>query len=307
VNNYRTFEVAVPGGTLRGGIWGSSGPAVLCAHGITGNHVSFEALGEQLGDFARVIAPDHRGRGRSRDITGPWGMKQHASDLMAVLDHLGIRRADVVVGHSMGGFTAAVTAARYPERIGGIVMVDGGIPVLRMPFVTKLPFSELIVEYLIKRVIGPSLTRLEMSFASRDAYRQFWRGHPALIGNWSEYVEHYLDYDLMGEPPSLRPTTRKDAMMRDVFTQLEEDLIPRSLKQLRQPVRFLRAEHGVMNDKPLYDAQRLAKQSTVIRQFVSRSLPGINHFTILLSERGAREIAAEVRALLDSTRPGWDA
>ena len=41
---YRTFDVAVEGGTLRAGAWGTDGPLVLCSHGITGNHVSFEAL-----------------------------------------------------------------------------------------------------------------------------------------------------------------------------------------------------------------------------------------------------------------------
>jgi lipase len=299
---YQEFDVAVRGGTLHGGVWGTSGPVVLCAHGITGNHMSFESLGDALGGSCRVIAVDNRGRGRSRDITGPWGMVQHAADMIAVLDHFGIARADVAVGHSMGGFTVAITAARYPERIGGLVMVDGGIPVFRLPFLTKLPFSEWIIERLVKRVIGPSLTRLDMTFESRDAYRAFWRDHPSLVGQWSKYVEDYIDYDLTGEPPNLRPTTRKDAMLRDVFTQIDEDLVGVSLKALRHPIRFLRAERGVMNDKPLYDPARFAKLTAGMPRFVSRDLAGMNHFTILLSQRGGEEVAAEVRALLEGDK-----
>ncbi|MGH7857892.1 MAG: alpha/beta fold hydrolase, partial [Candidatus Binatia bacterium] len=113
MSTYRTFDVSVEGGTLRVGGSGTSGPVVLCSHGITANHVTFDALADELGDGFRILAPDHRGRGRSRDVAGPWGMRAHAADLVAALDHEGIERADVLVGHSMGGFVAAVTAAEY--------------------------------------------------------------------------------------------------------------------------------------------------------------------------------------------------
>ncbi len=107
---YRTFDLPVTGGTLHTAVWGTQGPVVLCSHGLTANHTEFQALADQLGDEFRVIAPDHRGRGRSCDITGPWGMAAHATDLVALLDHLGIRKVDLLLGHSMGGFVAAITA-----------------------------------------------------------------------------------------------------------------------------------------------------------------------------------------------------
>src|SRR5690349_1757100 len=98
----KSIDVPVQGGTLRVGLWGDRGPVVVCAHGITANHVEFLALAEQLKD-CRLIAPDLRGRGRSNAIEGPWGMAAHAADIIAVLDHLGIAQADVMLGHSMGG------------------------------------------------------------------------------------------------------------------------------------------------------------------------------------------------------------
>ena len=291
---YRIVEIVVDGGLLSVGIWGSAGPVVCCSHGITGNHVSFAPLAAALGGGFRLVAPDHRGRGRSRDIQGPWGMRAHAADIVAALDQLGIATVDVLLGHSMGGFVAAVTAAEYPQRVGRVLLVDGGLP----PF-EQVP-EDVDVEQLIRAVIGPAMDRLDMTFASRQAYHDFWRRHPAIGGDWSAHVERYLDYDLMGEPPNLRPRTRKDAVVADTKSQLVEGLVPRSLTALRAAVRFLRAPRGILNDSPLYTEERIEPGAGRIGRFSATTIPDVNHYTILLAERGARAVAAEVRALLGS-------
>lgn len=295
---YRTFDVPVQGGTLRVGQWGERGPVVLCSHGITGNHTTFQHLADQLAHEVRLVAPDHRGRGRSNGIAGPWGMAAHAADMVAVLDHLKIGQAEVLVGQSMGGFVGAVTAAQYPQRVRKVLMVDGGIPLMNAGFITWLPFSNYLIERITQRIIGPSLTRLEMTFASREAHYQFWRAHPALAQDWSPEFERYFDYDLEGTAPALRSSVRKDALLRDVRTQIIEGLVPRSLKALRCPVRFLAAERGVMNDKALYDEARLAREGAKLKDFSHARIAGVNHFTILMSTRGAQAVAAEVRQLL---------
>jgi pimeloyl-ACP methyl ester carboxylesterase len=297
--SYRLFDVRVAGGALRTAVWGERGPWVLCAHGVTANHTEFRALADQLGGEMRLIAPDLRGRGGSTRIEGPWGITAHAEDLIAVLDHLSLARADVLLGHSMGGFVAAVAAAQHPQRFGAVLMVDGGLPLARFGFLRHLPFSKGLVERLVRRILGPSLARLDMSFESRAAYTAFWQQHPAFAGeDWSRYVEIYIDYDLAGEAPMLRPSTRKDALWRDVRTQLIDDVVPRSLAAITCPVRFLRAERGLLNDRPLYAERRLGSASAAIRHFSSRTVSGVNHFTILLSARGAREVAGELRRLV---------
>ena len=293
----RTVDVPVAGGDLRVALWGDKGPVVFCVHGITANHVEFRWLVDLL-PGCRIVAPDLRGRGRSNAIQGPWGMAAHAADVIAVMDHLGIAQADVLLGHSMGGFVAAVAAAQAPHRFRHVVMVDGGIPLFDIGFVAYLPFSRWIVEKIVQKVIGPSLTRLDMTFADRAAYHAFWRPHPAVKDDWSPYFERYIDYDLQGEPPALRPSTSKAALLEDARTQLVENLVARSLAQLRCPVRFLRAPRGVMDGAALYDEARLARAARDIARFSSTTVPDVNHFTILLSERGAKAVAAEVRQLL---------
>lgn len=293
----KTIDVPVAGGSLRVALWGDRGPVVFCAHGITANHAEFRWLADVL-PGCRIVAPDLRGRGRSNAIRGPWGMAAHAADVVAVLDHLGIRQADVLLGHSMGGFVAAVAAGQYPDRFRAVLLVDGGIPLFDIAFIAHLPFSRWIVEKIVQKIIGPSLTRLDMTFADRAAYHAFWRPHPAVKDDWSPYFEQYLDYDLDGEPPALRASTSKSALLDDARTQLVENLVAQSLARIRCPVRFLRAPRGIMNGKALYDERKLARAARLVARFSSATVPDVNHFTILLSERGAKAVAAEVGALL---------
>ena len=295
---YSTHTVAVEGGDLTVARWGRGGPVILAIHGITASHREFLALAEALGNEVQLLAPDLRGRGASRGIPGPWGMRAHAADMVAVLDHFKLSRADVVLGHSMGAFIAAVMAAQHPSRAGALLMADGGLPIMPALPLHRLPFGEWMIEKLVQKVLGPAVTRLDMSFDSHAAYRDYWRDHPALKHDWSTYLEDYIDYDLVGNAPELRPATRKSALLQDVRTQLFEDLVPASLLQLQCPVRFLRAPRGLMNDKPLYPAKRVAKASRGIAQFSAAEVPDTNHYTILLGGNGARVVAHEVQALL---------
>ena len=288
---YRTVEFEVDGGTLFAGIWGTSGPVVVGSHGITGNHVSFAALADALGDDVRLVAPDHRGRGRSRDIGGPWGMAEHARDIVRLLDHLEIARAELVVGHSMGAFVAVVTAAEYPKRVGRPLLVDGGIPL-----VDELP-AGMTTEQLIRSLIGPAMARLDMTFASREAYHAFWRDHPSLVDAWSSYLTRYFDYDLVGVAPTLRPSPRREAILGDTENQLRDDRVARSLAKLRGEIRLLRAPRGIMNGDPLYPESSLRKWKERLPNLSVVDVPDTNHYTILLGEAGGKAVAAEVRRL----------
>src|SRR5690606_38633065 len=130
---YRAEEVPVRGGSMHVGVWDPEGdpagaPTVVAVHGITSSHVAWPLLAAAMPDV-RVVAPDLRGRGRSRDLPGPYGMPSHADDVAAVLEHLGVERA-VAVGHSMGGFVSLVLADRHPGRVSALVLVDGGLPLL---------------------------------------------------------------------------------------------------------------------------------------------------------------------------------
>ena len=97
--------------------------ALLLIHGFPLNRHLWDAQLNGLSTIARVIAPDLRGQGDSEVVPGPYTMDQHAGDLAALLDHLGIQRA-IVAGLSMGGYVAFAFWRRYAQRVRGLALLD---------------------------------------------------------------------------------------------------------------------------------------------------------------------------------------
>jgi pimeloyl-ACP methyl ester carboxylesterase len=81
-------------------------------------------VAQALGAEREVIAMDMRGFGDSDwSAAKDYSVPSMAQDVLAVLDHAGWERA-LLVGHSMGGRSAACAAARHPARAAGLVLVD---------------------------------------------------------------------------------------------------------------------------------------------------------------------------------------
>jgi pimeloyl-ACP methyl ester carboxylesterase len=218
-------------------------------------------------------------------------MARHADDLAQVLDALAVDEA-FVVGHSMGGFVSVVLRHRHPARVRGLLLVDGGLPLPVPP--------ELTAEQVIQAVLGPALARLSMTFPDRAAYHAFWRAHPALSADWGPAVAAYVDYDLVGAEPALVSSVRPDAVREDSVDQLDGSAIRDALAALAsEPVTLVRAPRGLKDEPPgLYPEPLLQALTTKLPGLRWRTVPDVNHYTMLLSERGARGIADEVRALL---------
>lgn len=273
---------------LHVGLWEpeAHSATILAVHGITSSHKAWAPLARQLPDV-RIIAPDLRGRGGSRGLTGPYGMSRHGDDLAALLTELGVDHC-VAVGHSMGGYAVLTLAHEHPGRVSGLVLVDGGLPLRGDP--------NLDPEESLRRTLGPAADRLSRTFASAEEYRAFWRAHPA-FADWTPDLETYVDYDLVPDGGALRPATSYEAMAadsRDLVTPGNAGII--ALKNLAVDATFLRAERG-MADEPggLFPAAWVAEQVARQPRVRAVEVPDVNHYTITLSERGAAAVAAAVR------------
>lgn len=98
------------------------GPAVVLAHGVGGNHAAWRQQTPVLAQGYRVIAFDHRGFGHSTDVEG-LGRDAFVSDLLTLLDHLGVDQA-ALIGQSMGGGTCVAFATVHPERVRALVLAS---------------------------------------------------------------------------------------------------------------------------------------------------------------------------------------
>lgn len=283
------LDVPVAGGALWVARWGGAGPAVVAVHGITASHAAWRAVANGL-EGVVLLAPDLRGRGGSATLDGSGGIAGHADDLVAVLDRLDVERA-VVVGHSMGGYVAAVLAARRHERVSALVLADGGLPLPVPPLVDP--------DALLEAALGPAFARLRMTFPSRAAYRAFWRAHPAFAAPeaWSEDVEAYFDYDLTGEPPLLRSRTSEAVARADGRDVLTNDGLRSALADISCPVTLLRAPRGMLDEPvPLIPDSVVADARRLLPQLVDELVQGTNHYTLVMGRAGAAVVAERVLA-----------
>jgi 3-oxoadipate enol-lactonase len=99
-----------------------SGPPLLLIAGIPAVASDWRPVAERMAtDGRRAIAYDNRGGGASTVTPGPYTTRDLAADAVALLDHLGIDRADVF-GMSLGGMIAQELAIGWPERVGRLVL-----------------------------------------------------------------------------------------------------------------------------------------------------------------------------------------
>lgn len=110
-----------------------SGLPVLALHGAgaTGRQWGYQL--RDLRGQSRIIAPDLAGHGRSGGLP-PGSIADASTQLMALLDRLGVERA-VVMGHSMGGAIAQWLALYTPQRVRGLILVGTGA---RLPIAAEL-------------------------------------------------------------------------------------------------------------------------------------------------------------------------
>lgn len=104
-----------------------SGTPLLCLAGLTRNMDDFEPLLRAIGQEARIIRLDTRGRGGSdhaADFT-QYNVQREGQDALDLLDHLGIARA-VFLGTSRGGLITMALAPQHGDRLAGAILNDIG-------------------------------------------------------------------------------------------------------------------------------------------------------------------------------------
>ena len=114
-----------------------------------------------------VIMPDSRGHGSSSAPEHGYSYDNLAADVLGFFDALNLSNA-ILVGHSMGGMTAAVAASLNPKRLCGVVLVDPPFltpqrqreayesdVVIQHQTILNRPQEDFLAEMLIKRSHRP--------------------------------------------------------------------------------------------------------------------------------------------------------
>jgi len=171
--------------------WGGSGPLAHIAHATGLGAGVYTNFAEKLTPFLNVVGLDFRGHGRSKASADPTRLRNwyvFYQDLERFLEHLG--RPVVAIGHSLGGTASLVVAARRPDLVAALILIEPGImPPSWRPWVFLAQKSGLS-NYV---PFGTRASRRKSVWPDRQAVREDLQGKGP-FRNWgAEFLESYIE------------------------------------------------------------------------------------------------------------------
>lgn len=281
-------RVAVSGGDLVvERVKGPTAP-VLAIHGLTSQRRQWNWLRDVWSGLGLVM-PDLRGRGESSDVAGPSSIGQHVDDLMAVLDYLGISKA-FVCGAATGAAIAVDLAAAYPDRVHGLILLDGGFPTTTGSRLTPETAPAIVRERLLNR---------DRAWLSSYDYAQFFiQKTSPLLEQADLLLIDFLEYDLRERDGQLVRRLNCEHLREDTASLLQADSAsglpaPPSWQRVTVPTWLLTAQWGTGPDSaPAYPPRAVqAVREEMGTLLTARQVPGVDHASIVMSQSGARAAA----------------
>lgn len=257
---------------------------IVCLHGITAQHRTFNALARYLGPSRGLVGVDLRGRGDSDKPESGYGLETHASDVVRVLDQIGLDRA-ILVGHSMGAFVALQTALASPGRVRALVLLDGGWPRVESS-AGEMTEREKGEAAALKEGLARAFRRLDMTFESPEAYLDFWFPDRGLtIDDLPPDLADYYLYDLAEVEGGYNPKASRVAAEEDSPSVSSTSPTAEEMRSVGCPVALVRAEQGFFpgSDPLVSDGARDVMAGVLdVREEVL--LEGANHYTLMWPE-----------------------
>lgn len=257
---------------------GSGTTTLVLLPGLTANAHSFDGLlAAGLTDELHVLAFDARGRGRSDKPDSGYTIADHADDLVASLDVLGLERV-VLAGHSFGGLLTYYTAAHHPDRVAKAVVLDAPVE----------------LDPAILDQIAPSLARLERTYASWDEYDAHARSLPYWDDiAWSDEIQAYYRGDAEELPDgAVRAHCRPEHIQAVIEGEFDVDW-PATLTRVACPTLVVRATQpfGPRGSGPILEAESARRAVATLRDARLVEIDG-NHLTFLFGTPARRVVDA---------------
>jgi pimeloyl-ACP methyl ester carboxylesterase len=254
-------------------------PTLVLLPGLTANAHAFDGLAHaSLSPRFRTLALDLRGRGLTDDPPTGYSMADHAADVISVLDALDLGQV-TLGGHSFGGLLTLYLAARYPERVARLIVIDAAISAASRETAA---------------LIRPALARLGQVVPSWEAYLAQMKQAPYFDGWWDPTIESYYRADVRDNPDgSVQTYSRPEAIAAVIEGMLVEDW-PAILARIRQPTLLLHAScpYGPPGAPPIVTYEQAHATVSALADCRYVHVPG-NHMTMLYGD-GARRLVEEI-------------
>lgn len=255
--------------------WAGSGVAVVCVHGLTANCRCWDTVAAELAGGCEMLAPDLRGRGGSDKPAQGYSIDHHVADLRHLMAERGMGKA-VLMGHSLGAYICLAYAARHPEQMAGLILVDGG----------GVLDDEQWAR--VDAAIKPAISRLDRIFSSVDELLDLMRQAP-FLQPWNSCIGEYFRYDLQELPGDGVRSRIDPAHIREEVENLRTFAPDACYADISCPTLVLRATDGILTpDDILLPPSALAQMAEGIPDLTCVDLPGTNHYSILFQPNPAR-------------------
>lgn len=132
------------------------GPSLVLLHGAFMDHTTWDAVAAELAQKYRVVAPDLPGFGQSEkppESRFPYGINDFADAVVDLYAGLELGRA-IMVGHALGAAVAITLAARHPELISRLVLIDALCYPARPDLASRVALAPLIGGFAFKQLWG---------------------------------------------------------------------------------------------------------------------------------------------------------
>lgn len=256
-------------------VWEGEGKTILCVHGLTANCRCWDLIASELSPKYHVIAMDLRGRGLSDKPDTGYSVEHHMGDIHALLEEQGIDSV-TLLGHSLGAYISLAYAANYPERVAGLILMDGG--------------GHLKQEQWnrIAQAIKPSLDRLGQIFPSFEDYTAAIKKAP-FLQPWLPTLEAYFRYEIENAEGGIRSMARL-AHIQEEITNIHKLDTSQLYPCITCPVLVLRATDGIFTPDDVMLPEKIADQmSQEIPNALLIDIEGTNHFSILFQPNQIRK------------------
>lgn len=145
---------------------GGGKPTLVLLHGLAANGACWTGLARILEKEYDIIMPDARGHGKSSVPDYGYRYEDHANDVIALINSLRLPHP-VLLGHSMGGMTAAIVANRIQNQLRGLILADPTFLNTRVQ--REVRDSDVCGQHL--QILGKSLEDLMAELQSRHPTR----------------------------------------------------------------------------------------------------------------------------------------
>jgi pimeloyl-ACP methyl ester carboxylesterase len=166
--------ISVNGARLALIAFGGAGPPALLIHGLYGRATEWRSTAEWLSETHSVFAFDQRGHGDSDKHSSDLTRDAQVNDVIAVIEALD-RGPVLLMGQSMGGVTAFLAAARHPDLVNHLIVIEAH---------SHKDSSD---------DVGPWIARWPIPFQSLDTAKAFFRSQGVNADVWVDALKRSDD------------------------------------------------------------------------------------------------------------------